>query len=310
MTMIIDTHYHMMPQLGSRASRSVARWPFLHAKKMGLDIDFDKLAEEVKNTYADPTGERLIARMDAAGIDVTAFCAVDNSSLRRNTYEIVKDLNQRIAAIADQSPSRLMAFAGIDPRRPEALDLLEYCIDELGMKGLKIHPDHGYYPNSPEVYRMLEFLQEKGGILLTHTGPAAPPDKAGKYTHPLLLDEVAVDFPDLVIIAAHMGQYWWREWAGSAYYQPNLYGDLAEWQILAKRNLTFFRRELRTIIDICGAEKILFGSDGPVFEPITPVKEWIETLKSLPGDSSDGIKFTTEEIDAILGGNAQRILKI
>jgi predicted TIM-barrel fold metal-dependent hydrolase len=308
--MIIDTHYHMIPQLGSRASKAVARWPFFQAQKLGLDIDFNTLVEEVKNTYADPTGERLIERMDTAGIDVTAFCAVDNSRLPGNTYEVAKALNQQVGSIAKNFPDRFIAFAGIDPRRPEAPDLLKYCLEEFGMKGLKFHPDHGYYPNSPEAYRMLEILQQDRGILLTHTGPGAPPDKAGKYAHPLLLDEIAVDFPDVTIIAAHMGQYWWREWAGSAYYQPNLFGDLAEWQILAKRNFKFFCNELRQVIDICGEKKVLFGSDGPIFEPIVPVQEWINLMVGLPYESAEGTTFKKEEIDAIMGGNAQRILSI
>ncbi len=308
--MIIDTHYHMIPQVGTKASRFMARWPFQHAEKLGIPVDFDTLASKIKDIAADPAGEKLLARMDETGIDITMFCAVDDCSIHGNTYNIVKDLNEKTASIAGRSPSRLVALAGIDPRRPEAPALLKYCLDELGMKGLKLHPDHGYYPNSPGTYRMLEILQERDGILLTHTGPSAPPGKAGKYANPMLLDEVAVDFPGLVIIAAHMGQFWWREWVGSAYYHPNLYGDLAEWQILARRNLAFFRKELRTIIDICGVEKILFGSDGPIFELIAPVAEWLKTLQSLPDDTSDGIQFTREEVDAILGGNAQRILKL
>jgi hypothetical protein len=308
--MIIDMHYHMIPQLGSSAAKAVARWPFFQAQKLGLDIDLNTLVEEVKNTYADPTGERLLDRMDTAGIDVTAFCAVDNAGLQGNTYEVAKALNQHVGSIAKTFPDRLIAFAGIDPRRPEAPDLLKHCLEEYGMKGLKFHPDHGYYPNSPEAYRMLEILQQHRGILLTHTGPGAPPDKAGKYAHPLLLDEVAVDFPDVTIIAAHMGQYWWRDWAGSAYYLPNLFGDLAEWQIVAKRNFKLFCTELRQVIDICGKEKILFGSDGPIFEPIVPVKEWVNLLGNLPKEAAEGTTLTKEEIEAILGGNAQRILNL
>jgi len=173
---------------------------------MGLDLDFNALVEEVNNTYADHTGERLIERMDTAGIDFPAFCAVDNSSLRGNTYQVAKSLNQTVASIAQAFLDRFMAFAGIDPRRPESPDLLKLCLEEFGMKGLKLHPDHGYYPNSPEAYRMLEILQHYKRILLTHTGPGALLDKAGKYAHPLLLDEVAVDFPDMTIIVAHMGQ--------------------------------------------------------------------------------------------------------
>jgi predicted TIM-barrel fold metal-dependent hydrolase len=307
--MIIDTHYHMIPQLSPGATKAVARYPFITAKKLGLDMDFNALVDEVKNTYVDPTGEKLIKRMDTAGIDMTAFCVTDDCSLRGFTYEVIRDLNKKVGYIAEQFPDRFIAFAGVDPRRSEAPDLLRRCLEEFGMKGLKFHPDNGYYPNSPEAYRLLDILQGAGAVLLTHTGPGVPPAK-GKYSHPLFLDDLASDFPDLMVIAAHMGHFWWREWVGLAFYQPNLFGDLAEWQILAKRNFSLFCKELREIIDICGAEKILFGTDGPMFEPLVPVKEWINMLKSLPGRLADGVSFSQQEIDAILGGNAQRILKI
>ncbi len=307
--MIIDTHYHMIPGLSSVALKHVARWALMSARKVGLDIARDKLFEEAKNIYADPTGEKLIERMDEAGIDITVFCAVDNSSLRGNTFEVAKDLNQKIGSLAKKFPDRFIAFAGIDPRRPEAPDLLRLCLEEFNMRGLKLNPDYGYYPNSPEAYRLLEILQEAGGILLTHSGPNCPPYR-GKYAHPMHLNDVAIDFPGLTVIAAHMGHFFWREWVGLAYYHPNLFGDIAEWQILAKRNLNFFCKELREIIDICGAERILFGSDGPIFEPVIPVKDWITTLKSLPKSSPGGIDFGQDEINAILGSNARHILKI
>jgi len=136
-----------------------------------------------------------------------------------------------------------------------------------------------------------------------------PPGKGGTYAHPLLLDPLAADFPDLTVIAAHMGQYWWRDWAGLAYVQPHLYGDMAEWQTLAKRNLPLFRRELREVIDKAGCNKILFGTDGPIFDLAIPTGEYLQMLRSLPDGTADGILFTKEEIDAILGGNAQRIFK-
>jgi predicted TIM-barrel fold metal-dependent hydrolase len=59
---------------------------------------------------------------------------------------------------------------------------------------------------------------------------------------------------------------------------------------------------MRLIIDICGAEKILFGSDGPIFEPISPVKEWVETLKYLPNNSElYSLKFSLTHVTAAYG---------
>ncbi len=306
--MIIDTHYHMMHRLGKGTARVVAKWTYETGKKLGMNLDFEELVERAQKEFASPNGDHLLRVMDSAGIDITVFCAMDNSSIKAATLEVAREINEQTGAIVKHHPDRFIGLAGVDPRRPEAPDLLRRCFDEYGLKGLKLHPDLGYYPNGEDAYRLYEIVQEAGGIVLIHTGPIIPPGKGGTYAHPLLLDPLAADFPDLTVIAAHMGQYWWREWAGLAALQPRLYGDLAEWQLMAKRTFPLFCRELREIIDKVGVEKILFGSDGPVFEPVIPVKEFIHILQTLPEQASGGITFTKEEINAILGGNAQRML--
>ncbi|MBN2397925.1 MAG: amidohydrolase [Deltaproteobacteria bacterium] len=306
--MIIDTHYHMMPRLGRGTARVVAQWTFETANKLGIDLDFETLAEQVREDFADPDGEKLLGKMDADGIDITVFCAVDNAAVKGSTLEVADAVNEQTGAIAGRHPDRFIGLAGVDPRRPEAPELMRRCLDGYGLKGLKLHPDHGYYPNGEEAYRLYEIVQEAGGVVLIHTGPIIPPGKGGTYAHPLLLDPLATDFPDLTVIAAHMGQYWWRDWAGLAYVQPHLYGDTAEWQTLAKRNFPLFRRELREVIDKAGCDKVLFGTDGPIFDPTIPAGEYIRILRSLTDGAPDGIHFAKEEIDAILGGNAERIL--
>jgi len=307
--MIIDTHYHMMHRLGRGTARVLAQWTFETAKKLGMELDFETLAEQVRDDFADPTGEKLLAKMDADGIDVTVFCAVDNAAVKGSTLEMANIVNEQTGTIARRHPDRFIGLAGVDPRRPEAEDLLRRCLGDYGLKGLKLHPDHGYYPAGPEAYRLYEIVQEAGGIVLIHTGPIMPPGKGGTYARPLLLDPLAADFPDLTVIAAHMGQYWWRDWAGLAFVQPRLYGDMAEWQTMAKRNFPLFCRELREVIDKAGCDKILFGTDGPIFDPTIPNGEYIRMMQSLPDRAPEGVNFTKEEVDAILGGNAERILK-
>ncbi|MBN2398393.1 MAG: amidohydrolase [Deltaproteobacteria bacterium] len=307
--MIIDTHYHMMHRLGRGTARVIAQWTFGTAKKLGIDLDFETLAEQVREDFADPDGGKLLAKMDRDGVDVTVFCAVDNAAIKGSTLEVAQTVNEQTGAIARRHPDRFIGLAGVDPRRPEAADLMRRCLDDYGLKGLKLHPDHGYYPNGEEAYRLYDIVQEAGGVVLIHTGPIIPPGKGGTYAHPLFLDPLATDFPDLTVIAAHMGQYWWRDWAGLAYMQPHLYGDMAEWQTLAKRNFPLFCRELREIIDKAGCDKILFGTDGPIFDPTIPTGEYIRIMQSLPEGAPDGIHFTKEEIDAILGENAESIFR-
>ena len=306
--MIVDVHYHLIPiDLTPEMVKDGISDLLRIAKIMGIEPNEEELVQKASKLYGDKEGKNLLKNRYKAGIDFTIVCHVDNAKGILNVDE-TKLFNKAISDIANKYPNQLMAFAGVDPRRPEALDLLKQCFEEFGMKGLKYHPDDGYDPSGPESYLLLEYLEKKNGILLTHTGPLT--GKRSKYSDPLLLSDILVDFPNLKIIAAHMGQINWRPWAALAAHHPNLYGDLAMWGPYAFGKFNLFCRELRDIIDYVGVEQVLFGSDSPIFDIVLPVEDLIEKLKRLPEEAPNGIKFTKDEIDAILGGNAAKLLKL
>ncbi|MBY8986663.1 MAG: amidohydrolase [Candidatus Lokiarchaeota archaeon] len=308
--MIIDVHYHLIPYperkyedyLGFMGEQSRL------AKAAGIKIDDETLARRAAKRYPDETGEKIIKWMNEAGIDVTCVNTVDNVDRVGMTEVTAQMANKAIADIANKYPDRLVAFAGIDPRRENALDMLTQCFEEYGMKGLKYHCDGGYDPTSSESIKLLKYLEKKNGILLTHTGPLGPPAMC-KYTEPILLSETSNKVPNLKIIAAHMGSApKWREWAALAAFYPNLYGDMAMWQAYAFGKYELFCRELRDLIDYAGLEKVMFASDGPIYDIIIPTKDYIQLIRDLPKKAPKGIQFTEEEVEAILGNNAVKLL--
>jgi predicted TIM-barrel fold metal-dependent hydrolase len=202
--MIIDVHYHLLPKLPEKVVRNLAHYAILAAKVMGKKTDPETIIKKASETWPDPTGERLIALMEDSGIDLTLICMVDNADIVQLKPEIMQKGNRIIGDIARNNPGRVMALAGIDPRRPQAPDMLKQCFEEFGVRGVKYHPDDGYAPCGPESYKLLEALVKYNGILLTHTGPLGPPSRC-KFAEPIMLSDLAVDFPDLKVIAAHMG---------------------------------------------------------------------------------------------------------
>ena len=72
------------------------------------------------------------------------------------------------------------------------------------------------------------------------------------FADPMRLADIGVDFPNIKVIAAHMGQVNWRPWASLATHQPNLYGDLAMWDAVAFGHYELFCREFRDLIDYSG----------------------------------------------------------
>jgi predicted TIM-barrel fold metal-dependent hydrolase len=81
------------------------------------------------------------------------------------------------------------------------------------------------------------------------------------------------------------------------------------WQFLAAGQNYLFRRYLREIVDLVGSQQLMFGTDGPIFEPYITHRQWVEMIHSL--QNSDGEpQFTDSEIKAILGENAAKIFNI
>jgi len=305
--MIIDIHYHLIPAYPEDRLDTGIVDPLRTARIMGLPLDADGLKHKARESWSDPGGEKLIAAMDESDIDFTLVCLVDNASREGITPEIIRHLNKTVAGVAQKHPDRIMALAGVDPRRPNAPELLRECFSEFGVKGLKYHPDHGYDPSGPESYALLEIVEEHEGILLSHTGPLASPARS-TYADPMLLSDICVDFPNLKVIAAHMGSVNWRPWASLATHHANLYGDLAMWDAYAFGKYDLFCRELRDLIDYAGVEKVMFGTDDPIFKIVRSTKDWIQILRDLPDRAPPGIKFTEEEVNAILGANAASVL--
>lgn len=302
---VIDVHYHLFGGLRSEQAATAMAESFVALiKREGIEKSVKDVASAYLDAGDDPNGEKLLGRMARIGIDTTVVIVTDNVDLGATEENVLK-MNKTCAQLGSQHPGKLVSFAGVDPRREKAPEILRRCIEDYGMKGLKWHPDNGYYPDGPEAYALLEILQEHKLPLLTHTGTFTA---RNKFAHPLRLDDPTLDFPGVPIIAAHSGHFWWRDWCAIAHFRQNLFGDLAEWQFIAVRHYRRFCQELREAIDIAGADRIMWATDAPVFDPFIPDAEWLQIIRDLPQKAPEGIDFTDEEIAAILGDNARRVL--
>lgn len=306
--MLIDSHYHYMAGMTEKAAAGMVEMIFHEAKKMGMNPDYETMLKTAAQTWGDPQGDRLVEKMDEAGIDVTVAVNVDDFNIKKLTGEKMQMQNRMLGEAVRKHTGRIIGLAGIDPRRPEAADMARVCLEEYGLLGFKYHPDHGFDPGGPESYKVLEVLARHKGILLSHTSPLMPHGRC-KFADPLQLSDIAVDFPEIKVIAAHMGGYInWRPWASLAAFQSTMYGDMAVWDNLAFKNYELYCRELRTAIDLAGPTKILFGSDAPVQTLLYPIKTLIGFIRDLPEKAPADTRFTKEEVEMILGGNAKVVL--
>ena len=274
---------------------------------LGIDITPQQIIDQIFPTFFDPTGEKLIAEMDNAGIDITVICAQDFGLALGDPKVSIEEQNQIFAEVQKKYPKRILAFASVDPRRRDADKLIRRAIEEWKMSGLKFQPSTGFYPNSKEVYRLLDIANEFKKPVLFHTGQMIQPLRS-KYCDPMYLDDVCLDYPDLWIQAAHMGFGWRHELSHLGSCKTNLTVDFSGWQLIAQTNYHEFCASLRECLDEFSLQRVLWGTDGPYLRAAMPDKDYIQLVKDLPTKAPEGIKFTQEEVEAMLGGNAQRVL--
>jgi predicted TIM-barrel fold metal-dependent hydrolase len=307
--MIIDVHYHItVEDWFPKAWWNIMTQVYIGAfKAMGMDTTPEDVKKNILDTLWDPDGENLIKEMDEAGIDKTVILPLDLGLAIGEPKASIEDQNKAYADLQNKYPDRIVAFATVDPRRANAIDLIEKAIKEWGLKGVKLHPGTGYFPDAEELNAFFAKLSELGVPVLTHSGFWMV---RSKYCDPIYFDDILIDFPNLTIIFAHFGRGWQNVLFEMAAWRHNAVTDFSGCQFLAQEHYGLFCQNLRYALDSFGPARVLFGTDGPYYRPLMSSKDYIQIVKDLPQNSPDGIAFTTEEVDTILGGAAAGILGI
>jgi predicted TIM-barrel fold metal-dependent hydrolase len=188
--------------------------------------------------------------------------------------------NEEIAVAAAEHADVLIPFASIDPARgPAGAREARRLVQDFAVRGFKFHPNlQGFFPNDPSAYPLYEVIQELGLPAIFHTGQTgigAQLRGGGgvrlKYSNPMLLDDVAVDFPDLRIVMAHPSFPWQDEALAVATHKPNVYIDLSGW------SPKYFPPQLIRYANTLLKDKVLFGSDYPLLTP----DRWLADFETL-----------------------------
>ena len=145
----------------------------------------------------DLSGDKAVARMDEAGVDASVMMPMDHGvGLGDEGVIPIEEKNRLCAEATKRHPGRLYTFCGVDPRRPNALEILRTAVEEWGAIGLKLYPTNGFYPDDENlVYPLYRFLTERDLPVLLHQGHSAGRHKS-KYGHPIYVDSAAADFPE------------------------------------------------------------------------------------------------------------------
>jgi predicted TIM-barrel fold metal-dependent hydrolase len=167
--------------------------------------------------------------------------------------------NDAAAAHARLAPG-LIFFASVDPAQPGFRAELERCHQDLHCQGVKLAPIYqGVHPLDPRYREIYAYCQKHGLAILIHMATTFSSGVPLEYARPAHMDQVAIEFPDLKIVLAHLGHPWEGEAIAAIRRNPNLFADVSA---LYYRPWQFYN-SLRLLVEYRAEAKVLFGSDFP-----------------------------------------------
>jgi predicted TIM-barrel fold metal-dependent hydrolase len=276
----IDVHTHA--QVPRNEATDPITTKFLDAASKHFRSDFPRPdAQEVADYYR----ERNMAAV--------IFC-VDNEA---NTGEVPVS-NDEVLEIAAANSDVLIPFVSIDPHRGKRAVAEAVRLVDKGARGFKFHPNlQGFFPNDRMAYELYGAIEAAGVPALFHTGHSGMGSglQGGggirlKYSNPMFVDDVAVDFPNMPIVLAHPSFPWQEEAISVAMHKAQVYIDLSGW------SPRLFPPVLLQYANTALQDKLLFGSDYPVITP----DRWLRDFERI--DIKDEVR------PKILKDNAVRLL--
>lgn len=261
---VIDSHCHIYPE--KIASKAVAGTDkFYDAKSVGYG-----------------TVQDLLNRGEEAGID---FFIVQSVA---TTPHQVKSINDFIAGSVSENPEKLLGLGTLHPDSEDIKGDIEYLM-QLGLKGVKLHPDiQAFKIDDYRLLKIYELCEEKGLPILMHTG-----DNRYDYSNPNRLLPILETYKNLTVIGAHLGG--WSIWEEAC----EKYKGIENFYVDCSSSFNYIDKDLaKKIIRAYGADKVLFATDYPMWDH----KKELEYFFSLGLDKS--------ELENILNINAKKVFGV
>jgi hypothetical protein len=256
---IIDFHTHIYPEkIAEKATASTCAFYGLQTDLVG-------------------TAQTLLEQGKAAGISEFVLLPV---AIRPDQ---VRSVNSFIVEETQNHPE-FHGFGTLHPGMEDPFSEIAF-VQSSGLKGIKLHPDTQQFPMDDErLFPVYDYLQGKLPLLI-HCG-----DTRSNYSHPKRLRHILDEFPHLQVVAAHLGGWSMFDTAFDCLKDTHCSLDLSS-------SMMFLPPEkVKTYIHGYGADRILFGSDFPLWEPKSEVEAFLQ------------MNLSTEEQEKIAYRNAQRLL--
>lgn len=266
--MIIDVHSHVWEyprHFGDSFRRQAAR------ARAGVEVDLTVRYEEYRATC--PPDTRTIVFGGKA----------------RWSDEWVED--RYVADYVEKHPDTLIGFLSVDPTQDGWEREMREGHETFGLRGIKLLPMYaGFRPDDPQLDPLWKYATQKRLPVLLHTGTTFVAQAPLECTLPRHVDPVAIQFPEVKIIMAHLGHPYEGECIATFRKHPNVYADISA---LHYRPFQLYH-SLMLVQEYGVWDKVLFGTD----YPFTNVNDTVQGVRSL-NDMLVGTKLPRLKADEI-----------
>ncbi len=240
--------------------------------------------------------DRLLAAMEKNRVDyslvLTSYKVSKHRPATRDVVRAVRDI-KNLGVVA--------GISYLDYKERDLRETAEYLQEGL-VKGLKLYPGYEpFYPWDKRCQVIYELCVEYDVPVMIHSGDTFTPHGKLKYAHPLQIDEVAVDHPELRIVICHLGNPWLRDCMEVVYKNRNVYADISG-LVLGDFDSKFenwMREQIEEVILYAGEPRyLLYGTDWP----LASMESYLDFIRSLD--------MPAPTKDMILSDNAIRLFKL
>ncbi len=233
----------------------------------------ERFAEEARAAWAEVRLGRTLAEHHAEALEDVDRAVVLGFDAAAAGFVVPNDY---VAEYVARDPEHLVGFGSVDPSRPDALDELGRMHEDLRLAGCKLAPIYqAVDPLGPGFLAVCRELERRELPVLIHQGTTFSRASSLLRARPILLDEIALQFPALRIVIAHMGHPWFEECIAVIRRHPHVYADVSA--LVGRRWLLY--NALVQALEYRVEHKLLFGSDYPFFT----ARQTLAGLRGLAG---------------------------
>ncbi|MEZ6037228.1 MAG: amidohydrolase family protein [Planctomycetota bacterium] len=239
----------------------------------------------------------LIAKMDEIGVDHAIVITSYKVDMDRPSAE-------EVIEVLAENP-RTTVVEGLRWRGEPRTDMfsLEERIRDGLVKGIKLYPGYDLYPiNDPSLEAVFRVAAKHDVPVMIHTGDTYAKTAKVRMAHPLLVDDVAVDYPDVRFVMCHLGNPWFQDAAEVLYKNDNVYADisgltLGEFTYDFERYVAMRLKDMITYMGDPG-KQLMYGTDWPLVH----MKPYVKLLNELD--------FTDEQLENVAWRTAAKVFGI